>query len=185
MSTTVLWSFPVPHVGKIGLWSYYVLRLLQHRIRHFLLWINSYVQYIIACILLYYILWVRASICSHPCFTLNSNNFLFSFSYQQWNSEDSSSAYGLTTNGRAHLSSSLTKWLLFLMSTIKGKVSLLQHSVYLLQPSMSIDVCLHLIIELFCEHLSSSITSLSHYTRLMSNYFLFATFRFAIVFPRS
>lgn len=132
------------------------------------------------------------SVCPHlpvfQTFPLNYNNHLaaiFFPSYQQWNSEASASVYGLATNGGAHLSSSLTKWLVFLMSTIKGKVSLLQHSVYSLQPSMSIDVCLHLIIELFCGHLSSSITSLSHYTRLMSNYFFFATFKFAIVSPRS
>lgn len=82
------------------------------------------------------------------------------------------------TNGRAHLSSLLTKWLVFLMSTIKGKVSLLLHYVYSLLPSKSIDVCLHLIIEPFCWLLSSSRTTLSHSTRLMSNCFLFCHVQF-------
>lgn len=100
-------------------------------------------------------------------------------------SSDPSYIDGLATNGWAHLSSLLTKWLVFLMSTVKGKVSLPQHSVDSLQPSMSTDVHFHLIIELFSEHSSSSVTSLLHYTKLMSDCFLFATFSFAIVSPRS
>lgn len=88
------------------------------------------------------------------------------------------------TNGKVHLSFLLTKWLVLLMRTIKGKVSLLEYCVYSLQPSMSVDVFLHLIIELVCEHLSSSITSASHNARLMSNDFLFPAFSFVSTVSR-
>lgn len=74
--------------------------------------------------------------------------------------------HGIAINGRTHFSSLLTKWLVFLMNTIKGKVSLPQHSLYSLRPSMSIDVFLPLIIDFLCER-SSLPTATASQNRMM------------------
>lgn len=67
-------------------------------------------------------------------------------------------------NGRTHFSFLLSKWLVFLMNTIKGKVSLPQHLLCSLRPSMSIDVFLPLIIYFLCTRSSLSTAAASQNT---------------------